>query len=684
MELNHYQHWQLEFDPQHVLWAGLSTANSKVNTLGPEVLTELDQLLNEIKRQADITGLIIYSLKPSGFIAGADIKYFASFQDIDAILNYVKQGQDTFDKLAELPIKTLAMIDGFCLGGGLELALACDYRIATDSPKTRLGLPEVKLGIIPGWGGTRRLIRKTGPLAAMNIILAGQTVVAKVAKRMGFVDDVVPQRQLKRAACYFMQHKPVPKALVWYKRILNYAWCRRLLASKMRKLLASKKVSAKHYPAPYYVIDNWQKYGIEGYKAKTIEVDTIKCLIEDSDTAKNLTYVFNQQEQLKALADPADYSIEHVHVVGAGIMGGDIAIWCALRGLHVTLQDSNDEALARVFQRAYKLFTKKLKSPYLITAALDRITVDAQGHAIKRADLIIEAVFEDLATKQALFTTIEQQARPETLLATNTSSIALEKIASALQQPSRLVGIHFFNPVAVMQLVEVVKGTHTDPQYYQQAMNFVRKIDRLPLPVKSSPGFAINRILMPYLLESVRLLEDGVPAAIIDEIAEDFGMPMGPIELADTVGLDICLAVAENLSQYYSLEIPQRLKELVAQQRLGKKSQQGFYQYHGGKIVKEKNSNITAGQQDIANRLIGRMLNEAVACLHEEIVANPQQLDAGMVFGTGFAPFRGGPMHYAQQLGEQKLLDLFTNLEKQYGERFKAETGWKSLLACQA
>ena len=398
-------------------------------------------------------------------------------------------------------------------------------------------------------------------------------------------------------------------------------------------------------------------------------------------TAQNLVRVFLLQERLKSLGKGVDFQPKHVHVIGAGIMGGDIAAWCALKGLTVTLQDREPKFIAPAVKRAHALFKKRLKVPHLIQAAKDRLIPDQHGSGVKSADVVIEAIIENKEAKQELFSQIESLLKPDTILATNTSSIPLDELSETLQQPDRLVGIHFFNPVAKMQLVEIVEGENTSQENKNKAAKFCRCIDRLPLPVKSSPGFLVNRILMPYLMEAVKLLEEGVPAQVIDRAATDFGMPMGPILLADTVGLDICLSVAEILGEALGLNVPEALRKKVKAGKLGVKSGQGFYQYKKGKQMKTKVNvdNSDSHSEDIADRLILQMLNESIACLREGVIGNMDLVDVGMIFGTGFAPFRGGPMHYMEQRGRQDIVDRLKELEGQYGERFAADAGWQTI-----
>jgi len=664
-------HWRVENDDNAIRWLYFDKADAGTNVLSREVIDQLEELLQQAAKDQP-RGLIITSAKDNGFIAGADVSEFTKLHDQAQAKAIIERGQAVMQRIDDLSIPTLALINGFCLGGGTELSLACDYRIALDDPKTKIGLPEVRLGIHPGFGGSVRLPPLIGAPSAMDLMLTGRAVSARAAKKMGLVDQAVPIRQLKTSAvAMIMQRPPAAKARGW-KAWTNHTWIRPLLARMMRANVA-KKAKRQHYPAPYALIDIWQKYGDKHNDMMNAEADSVANLII-GDTAQNLVRVFFLQEKLKTLGKSSEAGFNHVHVIGAGVMGGDIAAWCALRGMNVTLQDRGLEPLGRATARAYKLFSRKLRQPRLVSAAMDRLIPDMHGYGIKRADVIIEAIIENVEAKQNLFKELEQQAKPDALLATNTSSIPLETIAQSLQQAHRLVGLHFFNPVAQMQLVEIVHGEQTAEDVQQQAAAFTRKIDRLPLPVKSSPGFLVNRILMPYLLEAVILESEGIPAAVIDDAAVDFGMPMGPILLADTVGLDICLAVAEVLTRALGGEVPKRLRDLVQQGHLGAKSGKGFYNYQKGKALVPKSAG--EGPVDLQDRLIYKLLNESTACLRESVVNDGDLLDAGVIFGTGFAPFRGGPMHYMQSVGKDSAAKRLAELEEKYGNRFHVDPGW--------
>lgn len=671
------KHWKTEA-ADGVLWSLLDVAESGTNVLSHEVLEEFETLLEYCETHPP-KGLVISSAKRTGFIAGADVREFSLINTYAEALQLIKKGQAILDRLEGLDCPTVALINGFCLGGGTELALACDYRIALDEPRTRIGLPEVKLGIHPGFGGSMRSVRTLGPLAAMGMMLTGSSMDAGKARRTGLIDDKVPERQLRSAARYFIDKRPAPCRMNWKGRILNNGILRPLLATRMRRKVAGK-AQKRHYPAPYALIDLWERYGHDERLMLTEEARSVARLITE-ETARNLIRVFHLQTGLKALGDKKVFVPRHVHVIGGGAMGGDIAAWCALQGLRVSVQDTNRKALAAAVKRAHGLFNKRFRAyPNLASAAMDHLMIDEDGQGLHHADVIIEAIIENLEIKQDLFRKLEPQIKADALLATNTSSIPLEQLGQALTRPERLVGLHFFNPVSRMPLVEVIYGSDTGEEAVLQARAFTRYIDRLPLPVRSAPGFLVNRILMPYLLEAVLMEQEGLPAEVIDQAARDFGMPMGPLELGDAVGLDVCLYVGRILASELGGEVPEQLEKLVNQERLGKKSGHGYYRYTKGKREIRKTVSFTGNLQDVQDRLILRYLNEAVACLREGIIDSKDHLDAGMIFGTGFAPFRGGPLHYVHSVGVETIRGRLTELEQKFGERFRADEGWRELV----
>jgi 3-hydroxyacyl-CoA dehydrogenase/enoyl-CoA hydratase/3-hydroxybutyryl-CoA epimerase len=488
-----------------------------------------------------------------------------------------------------------------------------------------------------------------GAPAALDLLLTGRTIDARKAKRLGIADECVPARIMENAARGVLTAKREPRALPFPLSLTLNPLVRPMIAAQARKAVA-KRARREHYPAPYAILELWVKYDGNALAAPASDPASIPALLE-GPTAANLIRVFGLQERLKSLGKGGDFNAAHVHVVGAGTMGADIAAWCALRGLTVTLQDQNAERIAPAMARAAKLFEGRQKDPRRARDAADRLIPDVAGAGIARADVIIEAIFENLDAKRTLFAAIEAKAKPAALLATNTSSIPLEDIAAGMKDGSRLVGLHFFNPVAKMMLVEIVAGKATRPELMPQAAAFVRQIDKLPLPVKSAPGFLVNRILAPYLGAAMHCIDEGLAPETIDEAALAFGMPMGPIELADTVGLDICAAVGRMLAP--DAPPSPRVAALIAAGHLGRKTGRGFYDYASGKPAKKPAGTIPDGLSD---RLIGPLVAEAKATLAEGIVADADLVDAGAIFGTGFAPFTGGPLHHAAAATRRQAL----------------------------
>jgi len=672
-----FKHWNLRRDEDDIAWLCFDKADATTNVLSRDVMVELNEQLVALEKKLP-KAVVVTSGKKTGFVAGADIKEFTELKDADQAYEMVRSGQQVLDRLEALKCPTIALINGFALGGGLELALACRYRILNDDPKTVIGLPEVKLGIHPGFGGTVRSIRLAGPLKAMDMMLTGKNIRPKQARAMGLVDEIVPARHLERAARMMALKPPKPRQLPLQERLLSTGPARAVLAGILEKQVA-KKARRDHYPAPYAIIDLWKDYGDKPALMMEKEARSIAALF-CTDTSRNLVRVFLLQDKLKALGGKTKHAFRHVHVVGAGVMGGDIAAWCALRGMNVTLQDREPKFIAPVIKRARKLYEKKLRDPRLVQAALDRLMPDVEGLGVKNADVVIEAIFEDAEAKKTLFRKLEPQMKPGAILATNTSSIRLEDLRDALDKPARLIGLHFFNPVAMMPLVEIIHTPETPQAEIDKGIAFARKIDKLPLPCLSSPGFVVNRVLMPYMMEALLAGEDGVPMPLIDEAAKRFGMPMGPVELADTVGLDVALHVAKILGAAYGIPVPDRLIEMVEKKRLGRKSGRGFYEWKDGKAIKPPYKDAKA-PQDLADRLVLPMVNEAVAVWRDGVVQDLDLLDAGIIFGTGFAPFRGGPVNFARARGVADVVESLKRLEERYGERFAPDPGWKDIAA---
>lgn len=641
-----YRHWFWSLDEDRTLQLILDRADSSQNSLSQEVLKELDDVITRIEEERP-RAVVLRSGKDGSFIVGADLSEFTEFSDPTQVSDYIRRVHETLRRLEHLSAPTIAVIDGPCLGGGLELALACRYRIAVDTDATSIGFPEIKLGIHPGFGGTVRSIQQIGALAALQLMLTGRSLSAQQANKIGLVDASVPRRVLDNAIRIFCNDPPAQRRPSLSARLANSTPLRPPLAWYLKRK-AAEKADPRHYPAPNALIDLWNRHGDNPEQMYRAEAESVAWLLSSS-TAQNLVRVFFLQMQLKNLAKKSA-PISRIHVIGAGSMGRDIAAWCALQGLQVSLHDLDQKALGQAIGAADKLFHKKLRKTHRIKAAHDRLMADPTGLGIENAELIIEAIVEDADIKKKLYHTIEPRMSPEAILASNTSSIPLEELASILERPDRFIGLHFFNPVAKMPLVEVVNAAASNEDVLNRAEAFVRQIKHLPLPVKSAPGFLVNRVLMPYLMAAVELVEEGYEAETVDQAALDFGMPMGPLHLADKVGLDICLSVAKVFSAYFDKSIPDLLPHMVDNGRLGIKNGEGFFQYKNGRKRQDwRKWKKPEPPKGLADRLLDPLFAEAHACLDEGIVASADLVDAGMIFGTGFAPFTGGPMHYLKE-----------------------------------
>jgi 3-hydroxyacyl-CoA dehydrogenase/enoyl-CoA hydratase/3-hydroxybutyryl-CoA epimerase len=666
--------WSVEMDAEHIAWAVCDAPGASANVLSSGVLREFAECLSRIAAMGP-AGLVVRSAKAGGFIAGADIKEFLTLRSPEEGQELTHAGQVVFQQLEDLPFPSVAAIHGFALGGGLELALACTYRVAADDARLSLGLPEVMLGIHPGFGGTVRSVQLIGVRPALDLMLKGKPLNGARALKVGLIDRLVPPAQLIPAAKAILAQRPPRRTAPPVERLLNLKPLRPFVARQAAAAL-KHRVPKQHYPAPYAIVELWSRYGGAGAKAYAAESRSIGELM-CSPTSRNLVRVFLLQDRLKGLGGKSQIAFKHVHVIGAGVMGGDIAAWSAFRGMDVTLQDRSEELIRPALERARTYFDKRLKEPGAAAAALGRLRMDVAGEGVPHADVVIEAIFENIEAKRSLYAQLEPRMKPGAILATNTSSIKIETLCANLADPTRLVGIHFFNPVAQMQLVEIVRGSDTQSEVVQNAQSFTRKLDKLPLPCRSAPGFVVNRILMPYLNEAMFAFEEGISATVIDRAGKNFGMPMGPLELADVVGLDVALNVGRVLGEAFHRRAPQVLMKLVEQKKFGKKSGEGFYVWREEKPVRAQDSG--AAPPDLEDRLILPMLNEAVAALREGVIADADLLDAGVIFATGFAPFRGGPLQYAKSRGVALIRQRLEELQKSYGERFRPDPGWDGL-----
>jgi 3-hydroxyacyl-CoA dehydrogenase/enoyl-CoA hydratase/3-hydroxybutyryl-CoA epimerase len=668
-------HWKTDRRNDGILVLSLDRSDQAVNALSRAVIDELAAMLERISLELP-KGIVVRSGKPAG-IPGADIKGFEAIDAKGQTEDWIRLGQLTFQRLAELRCPTVAIIHGLCMGGGTELALACRYRVASNDPTTRIALPEIKLGIYPGWGGSVRLPRLVGAPAAMDLMLTGRTLSPAAAKAIGLVDRVAEPSEMLEAAIGLLQRgrtRPLKQRLLGWA---TNSWAgRQLLAPQMARQVA-RKARKEHYPAPFRLIETWRRSGGLGTHAALKAEARSVVELSKTPTAKNLVRVFFLMERLKGLGGK-EHGVAHVHVVGAGVMGGDIAAWCALRGFTVTLQDREMQFVQPAMDRAAKLFEKKVKDPEKRAATAARLSADVEGAGVERADLVIEAIFENAEAKKALYKKLEETMKPEALLVTNTSSIPLTELRAGLRSQSTFGGLHYFNPVALMPLVEIVRHDFMLPEMERRLAAFCRAIDKFPVPVAGTPGFLVNRILAPYMQEAIVAFNEGIPGVVIDKTALKFGMPMGPIELVDTVGLDVAASVGRIMADFHGQELPSAF--VVEPGKRGKKDGQGLYRWENERAVKPA---APAGYEvpaDLEDRLVLALLNEAVSCLHDGVVADADLLDAGVIFGTGFAPFRGGPIQHIRTVGAAPLKARLEQLAQRYGSRFNPRPGWDALV----
>ncbi len=675
----------------------------KANKYSTPVMAELELLLGTLAKRSDIKALLLVSAKPDIFIAGADVNEIAKASGADVVARGVRKGQEVFGRLANLPFPTVAAIEGACVGGGCETVLAMDWRLASDSKKTQIGLPEIKLGILPGWGGTTRLPRVVGLAAALDVILAGKVVDSKRAKKMGLVDEVVPAPILLEVA------KTFARAKFGTAKRANAAPdggpLRAVPAKAMDKVLEGvgksvvfRKARASvlkethgNYPAPLEALAAIEKgFGRPLPEALALEVEAIGRLV-GTPAMKSLVNLFFRMEEVRketgVAAGVAPRAVKRVGVLGAGAMGGGIAQLAADKGWPVRMKDIRNEALAAGYAQAAKIWQEKVKKRRMTrTEFAGKMSLLSGGlgwEGFDGCDVTVEAVLEKLSVKQAVLKEWEAVAAPDAIFASNTSTLPITEIAKAAARPERVVGMHFFNPVHRMPLVEVIFGEKTAPEVTATIFELAKKMGKTPVVVKDAPGFLVNRILSPYLGEAVRLLLEGVPMEAIDKGMRTFGMPVGPIELLDDVGIDVAAKGAETLSAAWPERMPidPAFGKLVTSGRLGRKAKKGFYRYEGDKRVGpdpqayadlgvSSPGSASVSQEGLEARLIYPMVNEAAYCLVEGIVPGPDKLDLAMIFGIGFPPFRGGPCAFADARGASAVADALSRLASEKGPRF--------------
>ena len=657
---------------------------SSANIFDQTTFDELNEHLNILSRDSTVRGLIIRSAKPKIFIAGADLHGFTKELTAEKLSVLIEQGQKTFDRIAALPFPTIAAIHGVAVGGGFEVALACDYRIASLDPATKIGLPETMLGILPAWGGSTRLPRLIGLPAALDAILSGKQYSAKAAKKLGMVDEIAHRERLLGLAARLIGSNQGKK------RKLKPQLTNRPPISSFIAAQAKKKALAKtrgHYPAPLKALEVVVA-GVTMPHAQSLENER-RAFIElaSGEIAQNLIRVFFLQERSKKLSVKSDQPIRKVGkvlVVGAGLMGSGIAQWLSARGLRVVLKDIGPEPLGKGLQSIHKIYRDAIKrrifSETEAQAGLDRILPTYEDIPLGNIDLVIEAAIEKLELKQQIFRKIAEQVPTCQAIASNTSALSIDTIANGLPDPAKVVGIHFFNPVHRMQLVEVVQGTKTSTQTVATAIQFVKSIGKLPVLVKDSPGFLVNRILLPYMMEAFSLFAEGYRLERIDRVMLDFGMPMGPLRLTDEVGLDVSFHVGSDLVQRIQNLPPlnNTIERMIAQGWLGRKSGKGFYDYSSG--AERQNTEIHAYQPEteptgaddttLRDRLVLVMVNEAARCLAEKVISDPADVDFAMIMGAGWAPFRGGPLRYADSVGISNVVARLQQLREDRRDYF--------------
>jgi len=650
--------------------------DSPANIFDRATLEELDANIRAIGAEPGIgaSGLILISAKPSIFFAGADLRSIQRMSR-DDMNGFIELGQQVFSRLAALKIPTVAAIHGAALGGGYEIALACDWRIASPDRSTKIGLPETKLGILPAWGGSTRLPRLVGLPVALDLILGGKTLAAKPALKRGMIDAIAPHEHLLEAAVEWVKKGKRPHHFSHSPTMLGLAGT--VVGPKARGMVKDK--TRGHYPAALKAVDVVVKASATSNEAasQAIERDAILELARTPE-AGSLMRLFFLQERAKKIAIPGaakGEKVESAAVIGAGLMGSGIAQWISARGLRVILRDVDATRVAAGMANIAKLYAAGVKR-HTFTAhearrAMDLISPAPVVVPLKRSDIVIEAAVEKMETKKIIFKQLDELVRDDAILATNTSALSITELAAATKHPGRVVGIHFFNPVHQMQLVEVIVGRDTAPEVAQRAVSFVQRIGKLPVIVKDSPGFLVNRILLPYMLEAAHLFWGGSSIQDIDETMLEYGMPMGPLRLTDEVGVDVSEDVARTLIAAFPnrLKMPEALPRMLQEGLLGRKAGKGFYLHKG----KEASPNTALrslrpknGQglerAELQRRMVLLMVNEAARCLEEKIVESANDVDFAMVMGTGFAPFRGGPLRHADSVGVAKIAEELTAL----------------------
>ena len=634
-------HWLANIDEDGIAWLYLQTVGKSVNVLNNAVMTELECLLDRLENKKDLRGVALLSGKKGGFVYGADIHEFETLKTASEVANHMLYVHGLFNRIEALPVPSCVGVDGIAVGGGLEIALTFDRLFITSSSKTKLGFPEVNLGIMPGYGGSGRAYGRIGTKAVLDMMVSGRPIGSIDAIKTGLADELVDkpddlEKSMREWIIGCNGEKPI------FTELETAADATAIAAAKDKYL---KRLRSDHTPAPAAIIEHVENFGHDKSAMSASEIDVFPNLMVSS-ASKNLRRVFYLTDAVRKSAR-GESGIKRMHVVGAGVMGGDIAAIGAMAGLDVTLTDMNEAAIVGSIARAKKLFERRLKSDEKVALALARLRTDLNGNGATDADLIIEAVAEKLEVKQAVFKNLEAVSKASAILATNTSAIPLEDIATALNGPERLIGLHFFNPVPVLPLVEVIWSKYSDPEIVSRGMQFAGQIGKMPVRCKSAPGFLVNRALLPYIFKAIEAVAGGEKADHIDEALVDFGMPMGPIELADQIGLDVCLDVG------IVLGMPPATKALLDEKcrtgTIGRKSGSGFYEWDGNRAIRAHQSKDPRVMAAIAKNMLAPMIEECRQAVDENVVDTADSADAGMIFGIGFPGFRGGPLNWSKE-----------------------------------
>ena len=634
-------HWLANIDEDGIAWLHLKTDGKSVNVLNHAVMVELESILDRLESKEDLNGVAMLSGKQGGFVYGADINEFETLKTASEVTNHMLYVHGLFNRIEALPVPSCVGVDGIAVGGGLEIALAFDRLFITSSSKTKLGFPEVNLGIMPGYGGSGRAYCRIGTKAVLDMMVTGRPIGSKDAIKTGLADELVGDADdldeaMRKWIIGCKGEKPI---LIQLETVVDAT---EIVAARDKYL---KRLRSDHIPAPAAIIDHVENFGHDKKAMSAGELDVFPNLMVGS-ASKNLRRVFYLTDAVRKSAR-GESGIKRMHVVGAGVMGGDIAAIGAIAGLDVTLTDMNEAAIVGAIARAKKFFERRLKSDDKVALALTRLRIDLDGNGATDADLIIEAVAEKLEVKQAVFKNLEVVSKATAILATNTSAIPLEDIATALNAPERLIGLHFFNPVPVLPLVEVIWSKYSDPKIVSRGMQFAGQIGKMPVRCKSAPGFLVNRALLPYIFKAIEAVAGGEKADHIDEALVDFGMPMGPIELADQIGLDVCLDVG------IVLGMPPATKALLDEKckigTIGRKSGSGFYEWDGNRAIRAHQSQDPRVMAAIAKNMLAPMIEECRQAVDEQVVDSADSADAGMIFGIGFPGFRGGPLNWFKE-----------------------------------